>query len=164
MCSLITSSWMWHPDSIVCLAQTCQAWLSAQQDWCLVRSYVSTAIFRRAIKIKVTATALLHETWVHRLFHPDATRMDPYCNESHIFVQVLHTFNVLFINPLIFRSPTPVITKKKLINLQHKNKINVSFPKVTIHQNVSKNLHCLKKLIIKKHQKLYTSSSTRYTK
>lgn len=27
-----------------------------------------------------------------------------------------------------------------LICLQHKNKINVSFPKVTLHQNVSKNL------------------------
>lgn len=68
VCSLISSSWLWHPNSIVCLAQTCQAWLPAQQDWCLVRSCVSTAVFRRAIKIKVTAIAPLHETWVHQHF------------------------------------------------------------------------------------------------
>lgn len=77
VCCLISASWLWHPDCIVCLTQTCQAWLSAQQDWCLVRSYVLTAVFRRAIKIKVAATAPLHEIWVHQLFGPDDTGWTP---------------------------------------------------------------------------------------
>lgn len=115
MCSLISSSWLWHPYCIVCLVQTCQAWLSAQQDLCLVRSYVSTAVFRRSIKVKVTAIAPLHETWVHQHFGPDAAGMDPYCNRSNIFIQVLHTLFVLFVNPFIFQSPIPVIAKKNVV-------------------------------------------------
>lgn len=145
MCSLIFSSWLWHPNCIVCLAQTCQAWLSAQQDWCLVRSYVSAAVFRRAIKIKVTAIAPLHETWVHQLFWTWWYKDGPLCNGSHAFVQVLHILVILFMNTLIFQSPSAVIRIKKKICLQHKNKINVFFPKVTLHQNVSKTLCCLKK-------------------